>query len=96
MLNPTKVVVLPHPDAVNCPSWLGWTSIEWQTHKDLWYNQLNAIFGVEEYLQRTFLADARVEEATLDLEKARPANASSEPQEPIVHAAARWLRRVEV
>ena len=45
------------------PVWLGWSPEQWEWFRDSWYDQIHAVFDVEQALQKQFHADERVREA---------------------------------
>ena len=85
---------LADPDT---PDWLGWKPSEWQQHRELWYQRMDALLCVQSYLTTYFEAPKKMQEAQRELRLAQDEleQAASETAEAKVEAAQIWLSRVE-
>ena len=85
---------LADPDT---PDWLGWKPSEWQQHRELWYQRMDALLCVQSYLTTYFEAPKKMQEAQRELRLAQDEleQAASETAEAKVEAAKIWLSRVE-
>ena len=95
-------VSFPPPTVDAPPAWLSktWDEELWRRHRKEWYKQLNEILDIEEYLQRHFLADDRIQSAKHEVRVIDEVSEPLESGEPpgrsfATHSAARaWLARV--
>ena len=90
-------VTFPRRDAPDCPEWLPWTKDEWPLYRDIWFQQIDALLGVEQYMQQYFQVDERVDSAREELAEACRTSSVAEgsAESPAVVQARAWLQRVE-
>ena len=54
-----REVQFPPSSSVHPPAWSPWVASSWQTHRDLWCNQIHELLSTESYLTRFFLVEDR-------------------------------------
>ena len=73
-------VLFPSASAEAAPDWLGWKAEQWPDVRQVWFEQVDKVLNVDEYLQTYFKADARVAKAACELQRAEnPAAMEAEP-----------------
>ena len=86
-------VCIPAPSSATCPEWLSWSDEFWDSHKEAWYDQVDKLLSIEQYLKKFFKVSERVREAEESAEACR----RGEPHElgfTTVEDAVHWLDRV--
>ena len=87
-------VNFPASDAELPPAWLPWSAAEWLEHRQSWYDSVDRIFNIENYLSDFFCADKRLLGAKKELLACQEERIIS-PVFQSVQAAESWVRRVE-
>ena len=61
-------VLILSPSSETCPEWLSWPDAFWNEHKEMWYNQVDNLINIEQYLKKFFKVSERVQEAEESVE----------------------------
>ena len=70
-------VIFPTARGSPVPTWLKWTQTQWDKFSKTWFDQMDNILNVNQYLERFFFVGARVAQAELEFETALDAERSS-------------------
>ena len=87
-------VHFPNTTDAQCPAWLPFSATEWQEHGAEWLRQVDVLFSTERYLERVFLAGARLSSA--ELEAAAVRRDSKDTDFESVAAADAWVKLVSI
>ena len=87
-------VVFPPADAQRPPEWLPWTEEEWLKHRKQWYESVDDILNINQYLERFFHVSGRLSAARMAVATFENDTGAS-PSFPSLAAAESWERRVQ-
>ncbi|CAK0873829.1 unnamed protein product [Prorocentrum cordatum] len=85
-------VHIPSSSSDKCPEWLSWSEEFWNENKEAWYEQVDKLLSIEQYLKKFFKVSERAQEARESVE----ACSRGEPHElgfTKVEDAKNWVDR---
>ncbi|CAK0894190.1 unnamed protein product, partial [Prorocentrum cordatum] len=88
-------VHIPSSSSAKCPEWLSWSEEFWNENKETWYEQVDKLLSIEQYLKKFLKVSERAQEARESVE----ACSRGEPHElgfTKVEDAKNWVDRVRL
>ena len=64
-----RAVQFPPASALSPPSWLPWDESLWLKHRQSWCDQIDDLFSIENYLERFYLEETRLDAAREEIKK---------------------------
>ena len=57
--------IFPAADAPVPPEWLQWEDLDWMAHRGAWFEELDSLLNIENYLSNFFHTDAQLQQAEI-------------------------------